>query len=343
MTQRAIVVLEPSGPALVHAWLVGGVQSIAEHRDTLLRWVAAAPDFALGLRELSNLVFSKPETKFKLVFPPGLLEGIERGELHWKEAKDGSGILPTLFDADEKFAKQVRVGTETVARAIDPAALANAAAHAQTHAMLAQIIAKLDTIEQKLDLNLAYLVAGWRGEIAAGIDLLKVATAEGDPMNRSGLLANSLQSLCTGQRTGLEMLKRFVDSQPAGKMGALDYLKPKLRSPSEVQAEIIDRAEEDFRWFYAAAVAKAKNHEMSGRSRAVRSEFLELREMFEPILRNCRDRFAFAAYSEHRRAFWLDLVEELESLPHRAKLPIAIDVSVTDCVHALELNGAVKT
>lgn len=314
-----------------------------QHRDALLRLVARTPDVTSFLATVAGNLGGKTAAQFKVVLPPGALEAIERGDWHWIHAKDGSGFLPTLADADNKFIKQVRIRPEDL-RGLDPAAIANAAAHAQTHALLREIIAKLDVIERNVDLVLACQVAGWRGQIAAGIEQLKVVLADpGEREMRSGVLANAFQSLAEGQKTGMFVLKEYLKSelQPVapGWRQFLPFGNPKWESPSAFHASVIDRAQEDFSWFYAASVAKARVHAASGRAKAARTELLDLEDQFRDVALDCRKRFEHATYAEERRQFWEEQVSNLLSLPARSNLPVGIQCSPAELMQLCEVKG----
>ncbi len=313
-----------------------------QHREELLRLVARAPEVAGFLSTVAGRL-GEGASNLKVIMPPGALEAIERGDWHWIQAKDGSSFLPTLADADNKFVRQVRIAPDDV-RGFDLAAIANAAAHAQTHALLREIIAKLEVIERKVDLVLACQVAGWRGQIAAGIEQLKVIMEDpGEREMRSGVLANALQSLAEGQKTGMLALKEYLKSelQPVspGWRQFLPFGNPKWESPSAFHASVIDRAQEDFAWFYAASVAKARVHAASGRAKAARAELLELEDQFRGAAFDCRKRFEFATFSEGRRQFWEEQVSDLLSLPARSKLPIGIQCSSAELMQFCEVKG----
>jgi hypothetical protein len=137
-------------------------------RKQLLTLLAYASDMMQQIRPQQA---DTTDHVYRVAFPPEVLDALKRGELHLRKAKDGLGFLPSVFD-ERNIRKQVRIIPERL-DALDRTALANAAANAATHALLRQVIVALDSIERKVDSVLENQRADWRGQIAAGVQMLK--------------------------------------------------------------------------------------------------------------------------------------------------------------------------
>jgi hypothetical protein len=84
---------------------------------------------------------------YRVVFPPGVLEALKRGELHLLESKGGLGFLPLIAD-DNHIVKQVRIVPDRL-DALDREVLRSAVGQAITHALLREVLRVLHTIEKK--------------------------------------------------------------------------------------------------------------------------------------------------------------------------------------------------
>jgi hypothetical protein len=323
----------------VECGLLEGIYSrYQESRTDLLRLVGRAQSLVPVIAELREIVERTPDHGFKVVFPPGALGKFRDGVWELKDAKDGSGLLPTIYGGGRQFVKQVRLEQADIQK-LDPSALANAAAHAQTHALLREVLATLDDIEKKLDLQLAYDRADWTGQIAAGVEQYRAVNLEpGDPANRAAVLANAQQSLAEGQRRGLLKLSAYLDQrlEPVKKRWRqfLPFGNPKVQAPSLFHAETLDRVEEDFGWLYSAARTKAAIHADSGRPIAAANEVMLFAEEFADAATAGHARFSFARYSKHREEFWRFRLPALIEAPQRRALPVAIECTAQELLSA---------
>ena len=325
----------------VDCGLLGGLyRRFRESRTELLNLLGKAQSLVPLAIELRQIFERSPGLDFKVIFPAGALEKLQQGVWSLKDAKDGSGILPTIFGNGGQFVKQVRLEPDRL-RKIDPSAVANAAAHAQTHALLREVLAKLDVIDKKLDLQLAYDRAGWLGQIASGVEQYRAVVQEpGDTMNRAAVLATAQQSLSEGQRKGLLKLREYLTSrsEPVTSWWRqfLPFGNPKRNAPSLYHADTLDRVEADFKWCYAAARTKAAIHVDSGRPQAAAKEVLSLSEDFSDLAKACEVRYRFARYREQRRSFWEDQLPTLIVAPKRQRLPISIECTASELLNATE-------
>ena len=297
--------------------------SYRSSRRELLRLVALASDV---LECLPTLRAGDHGTTYRVIFPPGVLEALQRGDLHLIKAKDELGFLPVLGGGDG-FARQVRIAPERLGR-VGPDALANAVAHARTHALLQRVLVTLDAIETKIDDVLANQRIEWRARIAAGLMQLKVLERDpGDPQMRAPLLANAFQSLVEGTQAGLLQLQHHVSRQalPQRKWWRQILAGMKLKAPSEYQAGVLDRVEEDLGWLYVASVAVARIHELSGRDTLGREALFQFARDIADVLDDCEGRYPFARYSSARADFWKVRVPALQALPEPQALPIAVE------------------
>ncbi len=99
----------------------------------------------------------------------------------------------------------------------------------------------------------------------------------------------------------------------------------KRQAPSEHQAAVLDRVQEDFGWLYVAAVAAARIHQLSGRETLAREAVPQFAQDITAVLDNCADRYPFARYSQERADFWKVRIRALRALPEPQALPIAVE------------------
>ena len=294
----------------------------ARARRVLLDLVARSGDLGPYLEMLRSATADHGE-RMKLVIPAEIAAALERGDWSWVHAKDGSGILPTVMDADGKFAKQVRLVSEEIPR--DPAEIANAAAHAQTQAMLRQIMAKLDVMDKKLDLLLAGQTDAWVGQIIGGVRMFQAVVAEpGDKNTAGALMANAVQSLEEGRSRGLRALQSATRAKPSAP-GILE-----LGTPSKTRADWLDARQEEITWIYGASRTVASIHSAEGRPGAARmtmtqlgADLMAMRAQWEEVLR-------YSAYWPEREAFWRDQVPALYATAAVEREPLILATSAEE-------------
>lgn len=147
---------------------------------------------------------------------------------------------------------------------------------------------------------------------------------------QASILANALQSLEEGQQTGLLQLQSYIDHQARPPRTWWDQVWEglKLRTPSENEAAVLDRAQEDLEWLYVAALSSARVHQMSGRETLAREALPKFAARITPLLDNCMDRYRFAQYSSNRRDFWEVRAAALRGLlePPRYSIEVEFDV-----------------
>jgi len=302
--------------------------------------LSSSPSYRSARRELLKLLAENSDvlehidlfrpgeagSTFRVVFPPGVLEALQRGDLHFIKAKDQLGHLPVLSNGDG-FARQVRIAPERL-RTLDPEALANAVSHARTHALLQRVLVALDAIERKVDAVLINQQIEWRARIAAGVTQLKeVERDPGDAQMRAPFLANALQSLVEGRQAGLLQLKEHVRTQvrPQREWWRQILSGMKLHAPSEHQAAVLDRVRDDFGWLYVAAIATSRIHDLSGRETLAREALPQLARDVAELLDECADRYPFAQYSREREDFWKLRVVALRALSEPHAVSIALE------------------
>jgi hypothetical protein len=142
-----------------------------------------------------------------------MFQKLQDGSWDLKEAKDGSGLLPIAVDAENsEFAKQARLkwtSDDLTAKT----EMANMAAHAKTHALLKQVLAKLDVIDAKLDLVLENQRASRQGQINAGLQIIERVQESMRPLDQVSLsrLTNAEQSIREGFQTGIRVLRKNLE------------------------------------------------------------------------------------------------------------------------------------
>lgn len=294
----------------------------------ILTFLGRAGELAPVLEALRNAAEERGE-RLKLVIPQEILDAVQRGDWSWVEARDGSGILPTVQDLDGNFVKQVRLVKERIP--VDREAITNAAAHAQTHAMLRQILEKLEIMDQKLDLLLAGQRDAWIGQIIAGMRSFKVTAAEPGPSDDL-VLANALQSLDEGRSVGLRALRTQMKAPPP----VPSILSMSMGQPSSVRAMWLDARREEIVWVYAATRTVAAIYSAQNRPLAARSAMSELAAELESLEEPWADVLAFAAYTPERERFWQVEVPALRSAKELATTSVAIETSLgeLEALHA---------
>jgi iron-sulfur cluster repair protein YtfE (RIC family) len=281
----------------------------ADSREELLSFLFRASDVVSYLGVLTA-------SGFRVVFPPKLLKAFQRGEIRLLESSVGPGYAPTLVGDNGQFVGQVRIDYAKLS-GLDFNAIANATAHAQTHALLFEVLGKLADIEKQIAEVLGNQHAAWRAQIAAGISQLQtIELNPGDPHSRAATLANSLQSLTEGRYTGLLQLQEHLRHTPKPtRHWFWQFLNaPRLRLPSEVQACVIDRIEEDFKWLYSATVAISRVHTTCGREQSAQQELPEFARQLQPVILEYEHRFEWAQYSVEREKFLRGKLSFIRSL-----------------------------
>jgi hypothetical protein len=213
------------------------------HRQQVLDFISRSTNL---VNEIRNITLAAEHSKLRLIVPPEMFERLQDGSWDLREAKDGSGLLPIAVDSkDGQFVKQVRLkwtSDDLSARTV----MANMAAHAKTHALLQQVLAKLDAIDAKLDLVLANQRAGWQGPIMAGLQIVEQVQEGGQPLTQisSQRLIVAEQSIREGYQVGIRILNNTLNAlSPKRNLGqsALDFIfsgltqkKLKIRYANEV-------------------------------------------------------------------------------------------------------------
>ncbi len=274
------IVLSPrdTNTSIIHSPLLGQINSFPENlQRALVGVVAKAQDLIpILLQILKDQTSPEKKQILRVVFPPRALEALEQGEWHFLEANDGSGFLPTLVDANNKFVCQIRLRPEevTTLKTTDLHYLANAAAHARTHALLQQLLKKLEVIEQKLSLVLQNQRAKWQGQILAGVEQYKYAMKNNSSQaEKAVFICNACQSLLEGRITGMLQLHQYMASMsPLPSVWWKQFLPRRsavLRNPSEEQAEYIDRVYEDLLCLYGAIRTEVAIHIEADRPKCI--------------------------------------------------------------------------
>jgi hypothetical protein len=305
MTEKLAIdilgVMESAARARRRGTLASELEFQAAHTgDEFIRFLGRIGEFRPVVEEL-RATMAAGETRLRLVVPQQLADAIERREWQLINAKDGSGYLPTVQDLSGKFTKQVRLLKErTPAQPGEIANAANAAAHARTHAMLREILAKLDVMDKKLDLLLKQQRNDVIGKISSGMRTFKMLAAEpGDDMSRVALLANAVQSIDEGRSTLLLNLQSRIQSEPV-ESSVWDY----RLEPSITRAGWLDVHAEDIQWLYGAASTIAAIHSMQDRPLAARETMAELARTLAPLQPYLGALLLNARYRPERESFW---------------------------------------
>lgn len=322
-----LLTLPPAESSASRSWTPGR-HLYNECRRQLLSFLTDATDVVAVVGSLRT---GEAKQVFQAVFPPEALRALEKGDLHLREAKEGPGFLPFLYD-QHGIRKQVRLVPERV-EALDQSAFTNAAANAATHALLRQVLAKLDAIESKVNEVLANQQAMWRGSIAAGVQQLKVIEAEpGEAYSRGAILANAMQSIEEGRHTGLLQLKGFLEREgPPPRSWFQQVLEGiRFRVPSKKQAAVLDRVQEDLEWLYVASISVAKIHQSAGRESLAFETLPIFASAVAPLIEDCRERLNWARFSRSRTEFWEVRARDLQAFPESRRLPVAVEFELKE-------------
>lgn len=240
----------------------------------------------------------------------------QRGELLLVNAKDGSGLLPTLVDRKRSWKKQVRLRwdqekvPEPEVRRID------AAQHAATQAALAEIIKKLDEIQGQLDVVIANQRIDWHSMIEAAERHLRTTTASGD-------MANARGRLWEGISKGLLQVESRTAKLPEPPSGLRGFL-PNAPSPVQI-AKRLDELQTDVLWILRGLSALKEATPSAKQAEFVR-EVDQITRRLVPTASRCR---ALAPMSERRGQrlrFWNSPVLERP----QAGAPLVLEVPLAE-------------
>lgn len=278
-------------------------------RQALLSFIAGSKEFVALWPDLLHELRSNREAgpNLRLHFPPKLLEGLQRGDLFFKDALDGSGLLPIAFNVEnERFAKQVRLVPDDLADT-DRSRLGTAAADAVTQALLREVLEKLEVIDRKLDRVLANQRADAIGQIVAGQDELERALAEpGHGPAFIVSLGNAAQSVREGMKKLLGQFQELVREVPEQTSFFRKMLSAPTNwtKPSVGLARKLDAIQDDLYWLFTAARTLGRIDEQLGRPQAALREVKDLQESLRSVTQPCFKSFRRAHYDERRDAFW---------------------------------------
>lgn len=249
-----------------------------------------------GLRELLFREKQKPGERFlRAEIPAEAIERFRRGELDFVWAKDGSGLLPTLVDRKRSWKKQVRLRwdrekiPEPEVRRID------AAQHAATQAALAEILKKLDEIQDQLEGVLENQRIGWHSEIEGAERHLRIAS---HPSDRAIARAN----LWKGTTEGLMQIERRVAKLPEPLSGWREFVPSYSVTPRKI-AKSLDELQTDVLWVLRGVAALHEATEEGRRAELVQDVDAVMARL-APAIANCRRLAVQSEKRSSRMEFW---------------------------------------
>lgn len=314
-------------------------------RQTLLRMISRSADFLAQLPDLLNHLqkHDSERLKLRLHLPPELADGLQRGDLYFPEARDGSGFLPIAVSVEnEKFAKQVRLVPEDIS-AVERSQLKTAAAEAITHALLREALAKLEVLDRKLDQVLTNQRAEWIGQIIAGRDELERALAEpGHGHAFTVSLGNAAQSVREGMNKGIQQLEPKIKKVPK-QMGFLSRvlrLPTQWKRPSVDLALQLDGIQEDVSWLFVAARTLGRIEHHLGRPQAALREVDNLRETLQGLTQPCIQAFRRASYEQSRDTFWETEMPRLLDIQRDGRRELIVEATLDDIMIAVEESAS---
>lgn len=290
----------------------------------LKRFPTFARDLVPALRELAK----EPTEVLRVIIPPDAIEGLRSGNMRWIEAKDGSGLLPTLQDLEGKWKRQVRLEFMEVGGP-DLALLQGAVEMLATQGMLREISAKLERIEAKIDRMLAYVEADWRAVIEDAHKRLNQWKLEpGNPSCRASALAIVERDLSEALSRGLRRLAVDLVSLPSPKRGMMQFL-PKWNRSREY-AEKLDPIMDRVSWCYLAMRTLSEVDIEMERPRAASRRLVEFGDGLRQLkgLAQARDLSRYAEWSAEREMFWNTALPALQAIDDQVRQPIEIPVRV---------------
>lgn len=283
--------------------------------------------------EIGNIALATEHSKLRLIVPPEMFERLQDGSWGLREAKDGSGLLPIAVDSKNgQFAKQVRLkwtSDDLNARTV----MANMAAHAKTHALLQQVLAKLDMIDAKLDLVLANQRAEWHGKIAAGLQTIERVQEGRQPLTQHSVqrLGAAEQSIREGYQTGIRVLKNTLSAMSPKRnfyISALDFIFS--RKPSGLLAEKLDEVRGDVEILATGvraliAIATLLEDEVAAHKElsSFAKDIAEAIDQHAYLIRSAR-------YDPNRESFWKQKIPALATQPTFGG--VVIDFEVKECL-----------
>lgn len=291
--------------------------------------------------EIRNIALATEHSKLRLIVPPEMFERLQDGSWDLREAKDGSGLLPIAVDSDSgQFAKQVRLkwtSDDLNARTV----MANMAAHAKTHALLQQVLAKLDVIDAKLDLVLANQRAEWHGKIAAGLQTIERVQEGRQPLTQhsSQRLIAAEQSIREGCQAGMRILKNTLSNlSPKRNLGksALDFIFS--RKPSDVLAEKLDELRGDVEVLATGVRALIAIATLLEDEIAAHKELSDFAKDIAETLDQHAHLIRSARYDPNRESFWRQKIPVLAMQPTFGGL--VIEFEVKECLRLADIDNA---
>ena len=240
----------------------------------------------------------------------------QRGELLLVNAKDGSGILPTLVDRKRSWKKQVRLRWDQEKMPEPEIRRIDAAQHAATQAALAEIIRKLDEIQGQLEVVLANQRIDWHSMIEAAERHLRTSTASGD-------MASARGRLWEGISKGLLQVESRTAKLPEPPSGLRGFLLT-APSPGKIAAKL-DELQTDVLWILRGLSALREATPPARHAELVR-EVDQITLRLVPTAAQCRALAPMSERRDRRLAFWNSPVLERPT----ASAPLVFEVPLAE-------------
>jgi len=290
------------------------------------------------VNELRNMSLSAEHSKLRLIVPSDMLQKLEDGSWDLREAKDGSGLLPIAINSEDgKFTKQLRVkwtSDDLTAKT----EMANMAAHAKTHALLKQVLEKLDVIDAKLDLVLANQHDQWRGQIDAGLQMIERVPANKQSLSHASInrLINAEQSIRVGFHTGIRLICNELSalSEKPNLFSSLRNLFGK--SPSVILAEKLDHVIDDVK-FLATGIRALIAISVLLEEESAQQEIFDFAKKITETFKQHNQLIRNAKFDRDREHFWTQNIPSLAMRQTTGNLAIEFETKEYLCINSEKL------
>lgn len=235
-------------------------------RGDLIAAFRSAPAVADLARSLD------PKKMYEIEWPAGMLEAVQNGDTTWKKYADGS-LAVVLRDKDGKsIVKHLRLRESDV-----PFQSAAAMSNLAIQAALADVVARLEEIDAKLERSLAGARADRHGIVDGGIHLYEQAVVLVHPADRRRLLLSAAQTLAEGRGQLLKFIEAEAAAiQPPTALSGFFKAVPFAETPTQKYVKRMTQLTEDAGKAIVATRAIVLVYEELGETESARVAVMQL-------------------------------------------------------------------
>lgn len=204
---------------------------------------------------------------------------------------------------------------------------------------IAEILKRLEAIEDKLNIVLRGQQADRTGQILSGIEMYKQALESKDGENRLKMLHSSLQSLNEGRAKLIEVVRREMETLPEPKKGMGKFIFGEGSLPSKLQVKF-DLVHDSISHILIASQALLLIYSELGEPDSANTSIQPIYESLLPITQKGFKMSRYLPYEKGRyepEKFWNELESSLNKKRILAK---AEEVKLT--INGGELNAKLK-